>query len=218
MRQQPKTFRKRITVTLGYRYWLFLPAGYDRDKRRWPLMLFLHGMGERGDDLKLVIRHGPPKLITEGHEFPFIVISPQCPGDEVWSPIKLNALTNDVVKRYRVDRERVYVTGLSMGGHGTWYLALKYPRRFAAIAPVCGAGNPDAAHKIKHLPTWIFHGERDEVVSCERSREMARALRKCGGKPRLTIYPNVKHDSWTRTYKNPKFYDWLLKQRRRRTG
>jgi predicted peptidase len=116
--------------------------------------------------------------------------------------------------RYRVDRDRVYVTGLSMGGYGTWELAEEYPDRFAAIAPVCGAGNPDAAKKLKDLPAWVFHGERDTVVPFKRSQDMVNALKKVGGRVRFTPYSDRGHDCWTPTYANPQLYEWLMKQKR----
>ncbi len=123
-----------------YEYLLYLPEGYAEQEASWPLLLFLHGAGERGDSLALVNVHGPPKLIEQGQGFPFIVVSPQCPEDQRWSVKTLDKLLNDIVAQYRVDEDRIYVTGLSMGGFGTWNLAARFPHRFAAIAPICGGG------------------------------------------------------------------------------
>src|SRR6185312_8308672 len=121
------------------KYLIYQPADYDKQDK-WPLLLFLHGAGERGDDLELVKKHGPPKLAAEGKDFPFIVVSPQCPKDRWWEPIELVALLDDIGSKYKVDADRIYVTGLSMGGFGTWRLAFYAPDRFAAIAPICGGG------------------------------------------------------------------------------
>ncbi len=195
----------------GVRYLLYLPAGYDAEPAaRWPLMLFLHGAGERGDDLRLVMQHGPPRMIEEGTELPFVVVSPQCPADERWSVEVLAALLDEVERACRVDAERVYVTGMSMGGFATWALAIAQPHRFAAIAPVCGGGDPDRVCAIAHVPVWAFHGALDDRVPLARSEEMVEALRRCGGDVRLTVYPEAGHDSWTATYANPELYAWLL--------
>jgi predicted peptidase len=144
-------------------YLLYLPKDYEK-QASWPLVMFLHGAGERGDDLELVKVHGPPKLIKQGKEFPFIVISPQCPKDKWWEPVELTALLDDVIKKHKVDQDRIYITGLSMGGFGTWRLAAFIPKRIAAIAPICGGGDAISVRAIKHIPTWAFHGAKDEVV------------------------------------------------------
>ena len=193
----------------------YLPEGYAEQQEPWPLLLFLHGAGERGDSLALVNVHGPPKLIEEGQGFPFIVVSPQCPEDQWWSVKTLDKLLNDIVAQYRVDEDRIYVTGLSLGGYGTWDLAARFPNRFAAIAPICGGGEPSRACRFKHLPVWAFHGAQDEVVPLERSQEMVDALQQCGSDARLTTYSDAGHDSWTETYDNPELYEWLLSHRRK---
>lgn len=205
--------RLDVTVKVGMDYLLALPRNYDQQDS-WPLVLFLHGAGERGDDLELVKQHGPPKLISEGKDFPFIVVSPQCPKDLWWEPIELTALLDQIVKTHKVDEDRVYVTGLSMGGFGTWRLAAFTPDRFAAIAPICGGGEPYWARRFSHLPTWAFHGAKDQAVPLERSQKMIDAMKEKGGEPKLTVYPEAGHDSWTETYNNPEFYEWLLEQKR----
>ncbi len=199
-------------ATLKYRYWLYLPKGYEKSDKAWPLLIFLHGAGETGTDLKRVKKHGPPKL-ADKKNFPFVIISPQTPR-RGWNAAHLDALLDDALKQYKVDVSRVYLTGLSMGGFGTWSWAAKSPERFAAIVPICGGGRPDTAKKIKDLPTWVFHGGKDRVVPARYSENMVKALKKVGGNPKITIYPNAGHDSWTETYSNPELYKWLLKQKR----
>jgi predicted peptidase len=187
------------------------------------LILFLHGAGERGDDLDLVKKHGPPKILGEKKDFPvafgaasrFIVVSPQCPAGECWCNDTLIALLSNMVAKYRVDRDRIYLTGLSMGGYGTWSLAMEHSGWFAAIAPICGGGFPLLAHKIKKVPTWVFHGAKDEVVPIRESERMVSALKALGGNVKFTIYPKAAHDSWTKTYNNPKLYQWFLRHKRK---
>lgn len=218
--QQAKTLHKTIVRTVECRYLLFLPAEYGQDKaRRWPLLLFLHGAGERGDDLNLLKRHGPPKIVEKDPHFPFIVVAPQCPADRFgFANDVLIALLDDVITRYAVDPDRVYVTGLSMGGYGTWSLACAYPDRFAAIVPICGKGETWQAGNLRHVPVWAFHGAKDTVVPPEGSEKMVEAVRRNGGEARLTVYPEAGHDSWTATYDNPELYEWLLKHRRHEAG
>jgi predicted peptidase len=173
-------------------------------------LFFLHGAGERGDDLDLVKVHGPPKLIEAGQSFPFIIVSPQVPTDEWWSPDIVKWITSYIIENYSVDTSRVYLTGLSMGGYGTWATAIKYPDIYAAIAPICGGGDPTKAESLKDIPIWVFHGDADPIVPISRSEEMYEAL-----KPyeniEFTVYPGVEHDSWTETYENPKLYEWFLR-------
>lgn len=200
-------------VKVQLNYLLYLPKDYDTQES-WPLLLFLHGAGERGDDLELVKVHGPPKLIAQGMEFPFIVVSPQCPKDTWWEPIELVALLDEVSGKHKVDANRVYVTGLSMGGFGSWRLAFHAPHRLAAIVPICGGGETYWTKQFPNLPVWAFHGAKDAGVPVERSQAMVDALKKEGGNPKLTIYPDAEHDSWTQTYNDPELYKWLLAQKR----
>lgn len=214
--QYPQAFEKVITKILNCQYLLFLPEDYEKKQQRWPMILFLHGAGERGNDLNLVKKHGPPKIVENKKDFPFIVVSPQCPQDRWWTgevEVLINLL-DDIVSRYNVDTERIYLTGLSMGGYGTWTLAAAYPERFAAIAPICGGGERYMADKFKELPVWAFHGAKDNVVPPVKSEEMVSAINARGGNAKLTVYPDAAHDSWTATYDNPELYDWFLKHRK----
>ena len=194
-------------------YLIYLPKNYD-ERESWPLLLFLHGAGERGDDLERVKIHGPPKLIAQGQEFPFIVVSPQCPSERRWEAVELATLLDEICEKHKVDQDRIYVTGLSMGGFGTWALAAYQSDRFAAIVPICGGGERYWARAIAPIPTWVFHGAKDEAVPLERSEQMVEALKRAGAEPKFTVYPDADHDSWTETYNNPELYDWLLKQNR----
>jgi len=208
--QQPHTFRQSRLHSRELHYLLFLPSTYAVHPQRCPLMLFLHGAGERGDDLQLVKRHGVAKIVEEQPAFPWLVVSPQCPPTAAWAPEPLLALLDEIEQHYDVDPERLYVTGLSMGGFGTWAVALAAPDRFAAIAPICGGGDPARVGVLRHLPVWAFHGARDPIVPLQRTVEMVEALRQCGGNVRFTVYPEAGHDAWTATYANPELYAWFL--------
>ncbi len=207
--------RVKLMDSYVFRYLSYVPDRYGKDRsQNWPLLLFLHGAGERGSDLKLVNINGPPKLIEAGKKFPFVVISPQCPQDTWWVPPALEAFTDSIQRRYRIDPARIYVTGLSMGGFGTWELAERHPERYAAVIPICGGGDTSRADHLRNLPVWAFHGAQDDVVPLSRSKDMIDAIKAAGGNPRFTIYPQAGHDSWTETYANDEIYSWLLQQRR----
>lgn len=215
-RQEKRQFETVVTTKTQIGYLLYLPSNYD-DKDAWPMILFLHGAGERGSDLDQVKVHGPPKLVEspEGRDFPFVVLSPQCPRREWWRPAALVALVDHIASAYKIDRDRIYVTGLSMGGFGTWALAAEYPDKWAAIVPICGGGDPKQADRMKHLPIWVFHGAKDTTVPLARSQEMVDALKAVGGNVKLTVDPDAGHDSWTKAYDpSSGLYDWLLQQRR----
>jgi len=218
MAQFAHTFTARIAKTVSLTYLLFLPRDYDPGAAgRWPLILFLHGAGERGDDPRLVKKHGIPKIVEEQKDFPFIAVSPQCPGDTLWSDHieALGQLIDHVVSTCLVDSARIYLTGLSMGGYGAWHLAMAYPKRFAALVPICGGGTCFAPlggklDALKDVPTWVFHGAQDDIVPLSESELMVEMLRARGGNVRFTIYPEAEHDSWTQTYSSPELYTWLL--------
>jgi predicted peptidase len=223
--QTPRVFDKKITKRIKANYLLFLPQGYTgKPGERWPLMMFLHGAGERGTNLSKVTAHGPPKIVKTRPDFPFILVSPQCPNGEFWSADVLLHLLDEVTRKYLVDTNHVYLTGLSMGGYGTWKLGLQHPERFAAIAPICGGGEPfdvflasrNKAQALKTLGVWAFHGAKDPLVKLEESERMVNALKRAGcSDVQLTVYTDAGHDSWTETYNNPELYQWLLKHNRK---
>jgi predicted peptidase len=193
--QQPLRLERTVKITLDY-------------------LLYLPGAGERGSNLDLVKKHGPPKLVASGTKLPMVVVSPQCPSNRWWEPEQLGALLDEIVEKYKIDRDRIYATGLSMGGFGTWALAAATPERFAAIVPICGGGEPFRVRRHAHVPAWVFHGAKDPAVSLDQSQRMVDALKKAGGNVRFTIYPEAGHDSWTEAYADPKLYQWLLEQKR----
>lgn len=209
--EQQFVAKKTKGAKLGYL--LYLPEDYDGQKSM-PLMLFLHGSGERGvGNLPLVKKHGPPKIVAE-KSLPFVVVSPQCPTDQRWDAAVLTELLDDIIAKYRIDESRIYLTGLSMGGSGTWSLAASDPTRFAAIAPICGRGDLESSEKLTGLPTWIFCGAKDREQTVQNAKEMAVAIKGAGGTAKLTIYPDLPHDCWTVTYDNPEFYTWLLSKKK----
>ena len=204
----------------GLPYLLFLPKGYNEStSERWPLVIFLHGSGERGTDINVVKKHGPPMLVEKDPNFPFIVISPQLTeqtsaADEFWPVPPLEALLDHALKTWRIDPSRVYLTGLSLGGIATWDWGTQHPEHFAALAPVAAFGDPTKACNAKDIPVWAFHGDRDDSVDTRGDFEMVDALKKCGAHPRLTIYPNTDHWSWVPAYNDPALWLWLLEQRK----
>lgn len=211
--QKAASLRKDMAVEMQY---LIAIPQEEPAAEGWPLMLFLHGLGECGNDINRVKKHGPPKLIENGKRFPFVVVSPQCPRGSRWEAWRLSVLLDEVINKNDIDEERVYITGLSMGGFGTWDLAAYSPERFAAIAPICGGGNTLDGKLLINLPAWVFHGAEDKVVPASFSESMVTAIRRAGGGPKITIYPHAGHDSWTETYENPELYEWLLKKKRRK--
>lgn len=213
--QTPQTMTQQVEIKVNYL--LFLPADHGKEQgKKFPLILFLHGAGERGEDVKDVMKHGPPKLVdgkTDSPASKFIVVSPQCPPNKWWQPHEVIALLDEVTKKHAVDPDRVYLTGLSMGGFGTWETAARDPERFAAIAPICGGGDPRRVRSLKDMPTWVFHGDKDTAVPVQRSIEMVDALKAAGNDAKFTRYPEAGHDSWTETYNNPELYEWFLKHK-----
>lgn len=213
---QACSFERSATRTAKASYLLSLPDGYsDRPDKLFPLLLCLHGAGERGDDLELVKVHGPLREVEKGRHLPFVIVAPQCPAGEVWDPHTLSALLDEIEERLRIDPERIYVTGLSMGGYGTWALACHQPERFAAIVPICGGGNPVAATRIVHLPIWAVHGDQDEVVPLHQSQIMVERLLAAGAeRVRFDVLEGCGHDAWSDLYAGDELYEWLLSQRR----
>jgi predicted peptidase len=218
MNFQSHTFSHSQAVDL--QYLLYLPDDYEKSEHDFPLILFLHGKGQRGAILDDVKEQGLPQNIEAGENYPFIVIAPQCPINADWEHFlpNLNAILQATINSHRVDTSRVYLTGLSMGGSGTWSLATEYPDQFAAIIPICGVYNhwldfPERLENIKDTPVWCFHGDADSVVPLAHSQAMIDGLISYGNTPKFTIYEGVDHDSWTQTYDNPEIYEWLLSHR-----
>ena len=205
-------------------YLLHVPAGTPPDGG-WPLVLFLHGAGERGRDLELIKREGLPRVVGTGPASGFMMVAPQCPVGATWGPYlrTLVALLDDVVAGHPVDGRRVYLTGISMGGYGAWALAALNPQRFAALVPVCGGGLrslgfPEKVRELVGMPVWAFHGALDDIVSPGETRVLVEALAAAGGDVRFTLYPEAGHDSWSRAYAEPELYAWLLARQRDAAG
>ncbi|MBS1704399.1 MAG: dienelactone hydrolase family protein [Armatimonadetes bacterium] len=212
--QEAKSFKRSVRIEQTGNYLLYLPKDYGKTDKHFPLLIFLHGAGERGDDLDKVKVHGPPRYVNEGQEFPFIIVSPQCPENRWWDPLNVLTLLTEIEMNYRVDVDRVYLTGLSMGGFGTWALGAMYPDKFAALAPICGGGEPRMTMTLGGMPIWAVHGRQDGAVAFVEGESMVNAAAKNGANVKFTIYTDGGHDVWTTTYSNPKFYEWLLSHRR----
>jgi len=200
-----------------HKYVLYVPTGYDPQKPM-PTIVFLHGLGETGaDGWKQVAVGLGPAILLNAEKWNFLVLFPQRPPStdnvfRAWGALEpmLLGMIEQTKRDYKVDTSRLYLTGLSMGGFGTWELAAKHPKLFAAIAPVCGGGDPATAVKLKDLPIWCFHGDQDRAVPVERSQQMIDAVKAAGGNPKFTIYPGVGHNSWDNAYRNEKLYEWFL--------
>lgn len=205
--------QKSITAKDTYNHLLFLPNRYEASVH-WPIILYLHGVGGKGDYLEVLKAHGLPKYLEEVEDFPFIVVSPQCPEEQDWSPALLGKLLDVLEEQYRVDTDRIYLTGIGAGATAAWQLAIEEPERFAAVAPICGGGDPHRACLLRDVPVWTFHGAKDLITPISETQSMVLALKLCGGNIAFTIYPESDHDVWTRTYNDPQFYSWLLDQRR----
>jgi predicted peptidase len=201
------------------KYVVFVPEDYKGDKD-YPVILFLHGAGETLGGSKQPVEVGiGPAIKKRAKTFPFITVIPQS-HKRTWKAGSADAnralaILDGVLKTYKTDPKRVYLTGLSMGGYGTWSIAVAEPGRWAAIAPICGGGDPKQAATIKDLPCWCFHGDADKPVPVERSRAMLRALWAAGGHPNYTEYPGVGHNSWDAAYGTDDLYSWMLKHRRK---
>lgn len=194
---------------------VYLPADFEKDPAgRWPLLIFLHGSGERGKDLKGAWRHGPFREIREGREFPFVAIAPQCPENELWEAFQetLERQLDEWIAAYRIDPDRVYLTGLSMGAFGAWSWGTLHPDRFAAVMPLCGSGDPNRAYRLREVPVWAFHGELDDCVPLSGTANMVERLLQAEGKVKFTVCEGLGHDCWTDTYHREDVYEWLLAQ------
>ncbi len=227
-----RTFRDGKSALL---YRLMTPAGYDtHPDRKYPLVIFLHGAGERGDDNTKQLIHGVAEFARDENrtKYPCFLIAPQCPEGKRWVEVDWSADTHTMPaepgeqarlvleliaalqKEFRIDEKRIYLTGLSMGGYGTWDLLCRKPELFAAGLPICGGGDEKQAKKLVNVPIWAFHGDKDTAVKPQRSRNMIKAIEAAGGKPKYTEYPGVGHDSWTQTYRDPRVMAWLFEQKK----
>jgi predicted peptidase len=229
-RFEARTFRDE-GLTLPYR--LLKPADYDRSKK-YPLVVFLHGAGERGDDNAKQLKHGMGDFAADAamKKHPAFVMAPQCPSGQKWVDVDWSAPSHTLPEKpspalaatlnaiaalqneFAIDPQRIYITGLSMGGYGVWDALARRPELFAAAIPICGGGDPAMAKQIMSVPLWAFHGAEDKSVPVHRSREMIEAIKATGGHPKYTEYPGVGHDSWTQTYSNPELHTWLFAQRK----
>jgi len=201
----------------GFDYLLYLPRTYDPEKK-YPLVLFLHGANERGDDLSELLRYGLPKMLGNGFDYEAVVVSPQCKAGFTWNSQteKLREFLAFVIGKYNIDEDAVSVTGLSMGGFGTWQMICDYPGLFSAAAPICGGGMPWRADTIAHLPIRIFHGEKDTDVDPFYSKDFYRKLKECNAEDvEIFLYPDVAHKSWDPAYEESDLLDWLVSQRRK---
>jgi predicted peptidase len=192
-------------------YLLYVPSAYSHDPAsEWPLIIFLHGSEQRGDDPALLDDMALLVFAKEQNDFPFIAVFPQCPRNTLWAPPIVKSVLDSVEAILRVDRNRVYLTGFSMGGYGTWQTAAAFPATFAAIAPISGLSDLPDVVRLKGIPIWTFHGAQDINVPVTESRKMIDALRRSGADARLTVYPDRAHDCWTMTYRDSRLYLWFL--------
>ena len=199
-----------------YKYLLYLPEDYSRQTHRYPLLVYLHGGSQRGNDLEKLKTYGLPHLVEQGRDFPFIIASPQCPEGKYWSTEDwFDALYQELAAAYRIDPRRVYVTGISMGGYGAWQVAVDYPRAFAAVVPLCGGLNDTSqVCRISHIPVWTFHGTADDVISIRETEKLVSGLQQCNGRVTFTRLENEGH-SIQYLYERAAIYGWMLKQKRR---
>lgn len=205
--------------TIGYK--LFVPNNYAKQTdAAYPLILFLHGIKMRGDDLQLLEDYGLIRVAKEAANFPYVVVAPQCPANTQWPDHRdrLLGLIEEIVRHYSIDRDRIYLTGFSMGGEGTWDLAAATENVFAAAAPIAGGYNPEAAASLTRIPIWAFHGEQDDVVPITDTIAIINAIKEIGGNPRFTVYPTMDHGHIVmfETYANPELYAWFERNHRKR--
>lgn len=209
---------KEMVTVENLRYYLYYPEDYEsRNEKDFPLLLFLHGGGEAGASLATLKSNGPPKLLAEGKQFPFLVLAPQSPYKKKWWNTRaVLQLLDTIVENNRVDRKRIYLTGLSRGGGAAWELAVQYPEKFAAMAVVCGMTPiPYASWIDKNMPIWVFHGTEDKTVPFSESEEMVKKLRSIGHNVKFTVYEGVGHDSWVQAYTTEELYQWFVEQKRK---
>lgn len=201
----------------NFGYVINLPVDFDETKK-YPLVFFLHGAGERGENLDVAMNHGYMKHVREqGAEYPFIFVAPQCPDNKYWGCFteSLIAFLEDMISALPVDEDRVYLTGLSMGGTGTWMLAMACPEKFAAMAPVCGSGICWNGKIIKDIPIYVYHGDNDETVPISESINMISRVNAHGGNAQIKICYGVGHNAWEEAYEGDELWKWLLSHKRK---
>lgn len=199
-----------------YPYIVYLPEGYADSTSNFPLILFLHGRSLCGTNLEKVDDYGPIYEIKRGFKVPFIIIAPQTPCGKMWEPLRLNKLLDAVIPFYKIDTNRMYVWGMSMGGYGTFHYTGKYAYRFAAAIAMCGGGDTMDAPNMLDLPLWVIHGTADRIVPISESVKMVEAIKKAGGEQ--VIFTAVKgwdHGAPYVCFREKEKYDWLLKHSRR---
>jgi predicted peptidase len=202
-------------VKENLQYYLYYPEAYNKDSETsFPLLLFLHGGGESGDSLSVLKKNGPPKMLAEGKQFPFLVLAPQNPHKKQWWNVRaVMQLLDTIVAHNRVDPKRIYLTGLSRGGSAAWELAVQFPDRFAAMAVVCGMTPlPYASWINKDMPIWVFHGTEDQSIPFSESEAMVKELKRMGHEVTFTVYEGVGHDSWVQAYQTEALYTWFMEQ------
>jgi poly(hydroxyalkanoate) depolymerase family esterase len=232
---QAREFKGSDGGTLLYR--LLVPPKYQPadSQPRHPLLIFLHGAGERGSDNQAQLKHGRPFMESVARDYGCFVLAPQCPSGQKWvdvdwfardhrlpqrpsEPMRaLLELLPQLQREFRIDPDRLYVMGLSMGGYGTWGMIQRNPDKFAAAVPICGGADASCAEQIKHVPVWCFHGDKDGAVPVTRSRQIIESLRQAGGNPKYTEYPGVGHNSWTPAFADPELPKWLFAQKRKKS-
>ena len=212
--EHAQSFDRLITRGQSCLYWLYLPKEYGQKNQKWPLIIFLHGSSQQGRDLSMIGTPIPPNVDDIKNDFPFVVVTPQCPDEyDAWPSDLLADLVDEMVLKYDVDARRVYVTGVSLGGRGSWSAAVDYPDRFAAIVPVCGIyDHPERINRIKDVPVWAFHGDQDRLIAFADVKKMVEDLKACGGNVKFTVYQGAGHGISGRTYRNKELYEWLLQQ------
>ena len=206
----------KTDIHFPFRYLRYLPENFDENKK-YPLVFFLHGAGEWGENLEDVARHGYLQRVREnGEEFPFIVIAPQCPARKYWGCYteSLLAFLNFICESLPVDTERIYLTGLSMGGTGTWMLAMAAPERFAAMAPICGTGIYWFGESLVDIPIMIYHGDCDEIVPLSESISMVNSVNKRGGNAQIEICYGLGHNAWDVAYSGDRLMNWFLQYKK----
>ena len=213
--QHTQKFSGEYRSPVSGQFLLYLPKGFSEHPTvKYPLLIFLHGSGESGVDINKVKVNGPPKFLDSRPDFPFIVVSPQAPDPDVGFDLAaMNVLLDQLLQNLPIDKDRIYLTGLSLGGIAAYQWAGERPGTFAAVAPISAAGNTYDACKLKHVPIWAFHGGKDDNVKTADGQAMVDAIKACGGDIKLTIYPELGHSAWEPAYVDPALYEWLLNHR-----